>query len=255
MKTPKAVPQAEATRKEMLSRYSNDMAEIDKLELERDNAIKNFLSEPNEEKREFYYAQAKEAELKQGLVSTRAIENARKMLYVNDPSSVTLTRGGKLSSSVVQTGREGLDLFNQMVSRTLTEGLSASFKETKKSRAFYSGSVTINSKSSVRTVIHELGHWLEDKNPQLFASVNKFFERRTKGDKLRWLGGNYSKSEVAYFDDFIIPYMGKDYVFKGERYATEITSMGLQFFYEDPVRLAKEDPDYFDFIYNLVRGN
>ena len=58
--------------------------------------------------------------------------------------------------------------------------------------------------------------------------------------------------EKAWFDKFIDKYMGKFY----KDGATEILSMGLQMFYTNPVALAKQDPEYFDFIYSVVRmGN
>ena len=42
----------------------------------------------------------------------------------------------------------------------------------------------------------------------------------------------------------------------GKRYAngdTEIISMGLEYFYSDPLKLAKDDPDYFMFMYDVLR--
>ena len=48
--------------------------------------------------------------------------------------------------------------------------------------------------------------------------------------------------------------MGKLYKQFGDQHATEILSMGLEYFYRDPVKLATEDADFFAFIYNLVRG-
>jgi hypothetical protein len=64
------------------------------------------------------------------------------------------------------------------------------------------------------------------------------------GEALEWMGRGYNKSEKTRRDKFLDPYMGKDY----GRTATEILSMGLEMFYADPVQLAENDPDYFDFI-------
>lgn len=47
-----------------------------------------------------------------------------------------------------------------------------------------------------------------------------------------------------------MPYMGKDSADNG---STEILSMGLELMYRNPVALAKQDPDMFDFIYSVVR--
>jgi hypothetical protein len=48
--------------------------------------------------------------------------------------------------------------------------------------------------------------------------------------------------------------MGKEYVAGGDRYATEILSMGLDHLYNKTALLARQDPEMFDFIYNVVRG-
>jgi len=105
------------------------------------------------------------------------------------------------------------------------------------------------------TVVHELGHALEWQNSHANDQAQAFLRRRTAGEPeitMRQATGDnrYKAYEVTRVDRFINPYMGKNY---GPR-ASEITSMGLEFFYKDPARLAREDPDYFDFIYRVVRG-
>ena len=40
----------------------------------------------------------------------------------------------------------------------------------------------------------------------------------------------------------------------GDTYSTEIISMGMQEMWHDPVGFATKDPDYFDFIIDLLRG-
>jgi hypothetical protein len=37
-------------------------------------------------------------------------------------------------------------------------------------------------------------------------------------------------------------------------YASEVVSMGLQWYVEKPAEFALQDPDFFDFIFELVRG-
>ena len=105
-----------------------------------------------------------------------------------------------------------------------------------------------------RTVVHELGHWLEHTNPEMHDKILEFYDRRTEGEKLQWLGKGYRRDEKTRRDRFIDPYMGKEYMRQGVRDATEILSMGIEYMYADPVTLAVKDPDYFDFIFNLVRG-
>jgi len=101
-----------------------------------------------------------------------------------------------------------------------------------------------------KNVIHELGHFIEDQSGGVHRSVMEFYSKRTKGCPLEWLGSGYRTDELTRKDKFIDAYMGKDY--KGQ--ASEILSMGLQYFYDDPYKLAIKDPEYFNFIYKIVRG-
>jgi hypothetical protein len=101
-----------------------------------------------------------------------------------------------------------------------------------------------------KTVIHEFGHFIEDQSPGVHKSIMGFYSKRTKGCPLTWLGEPYGRDELTRKDKFIDAYMGKDY--KGQ--ASEILSMGLEYFFKDPYKLATKDPEYFNFIYKLVRG-
>ena len=74
------------------------------------------------------------------------------------------------------------------------------------------------------------------------------------GEKAKEIGPGYGVVEFAKKDDFITPYMGKIYEAGRPGAPTEIVSMGLQHYTKSTAILAKEDPEYFDFIYNLLRG-
>lgn len=101
--------------------------------------------------------------------------------------------------------------------------------------------------SSFRTAIHELGHRFEKAVPQIREAEKAFYERRTAGESLRWLGGNYGKNERSRFDKFISRYMGKDY--SGDAY--ELVSMGFELGYTDPAALLA-DADMAEWIYGLL---
>jgi hypothetical protein len=125
-------------------------------------------------------------------------------------------------------------------------------------RACYgmNGTVYLEKDSGTRVVVHELGHWLEDYDPAIHKQAVAFLERRTAGESVKSLadilpGASYDPSEIVKVDKFSNPYMGK--IYTGNR-ATEIISMGLERLYTDPLGFAQEDPDYFDFIWNLIRG-
>jgi hypothetical protein len=106
-------------------------------------------------------------------------------------------------------------------------------------------------------VVHELGHWLEEQNSEIFDEITAFLDRRTAGEaavKMNdlYVGRGYGDDELTKVDKFENPYVGLQYYHKGKRVASEVLSMGLQYFYEEPAYFAKTDPDFFDLIYNVV---
>ena len=123
----------------------------------------------------------------------------------------------------------------------------------KVNRGFYShGTATIAISGEAlpkqfRTAVHELGHRFERTVDDMLDIEKTFYDRRTKGYTLEWLGTGYGRNEKSRFDDFINPYMGKDY---GET-AYEIVSMGFELGYTDPLRLLK-DKDMAELIYGLL---
>jgi hypothetical protein len=74
---------------------------------------------------------------------------------------------------------------------------------------------------SARTVVHELGHCLEEKNQVALVRAKTFYEDRTKGEELAPMGEGFGPDEVTRKDKFFSPYMGKYYY--GQ--ATELSSM------------------------------
>ena len=100
---------------------------------------------------------------------------------------------------------------------------------------------------SIETAIHELGHRFERAVPAIKEMEKLFYERRTKGETLQWLGSGYRHDEKSRKDDFISPYMGKDY--KGTAY--ELVSMGFEYAYTNPLKLAT-DPDMEAWIYGIL---
>jgi hypothetical protein len=123
----------------------------------------------------------------------------------------------------------------------------------KANRGFYSDwqkiiAIDGNSENSQRaTAFHELGHRFEKTIPGLMEAEKAFYARRTTGEELKWLGRPYGKSEKTRRDDFVHPYMGKEY--GGQWY--ELVSMGFQYAYTEPEMLAK-DKDMQSWIYGLL---
>lgn len=130
--------------------------------------------------------------------------------------------------------------------------------------------ITSSFKPGIETIIHELGHWLEDNNPKIHQAAIDLYLNRTKNDEYERLidifpRSNYRADEWIKKDDFKQLYLGKVYYQKPggglstrEAYpgqeidATEIISMGLQYMYEDPFQLAEDYPDLFDLIWEAM---
>ena len=101
-----------------------------------------------------------------------------------------------------------------------------------------------------RQIIHELGHCLESRDPEIHRRALEFLDRRTAGETSEWLGDSHDQAEMTRRDKFLSPYMGKTY--GGD--ATEIVSMGLEYLTANSRELARDDPEYFDFMIDILRG-
>lgn len=127
------------------------------------------------------------------------------------------------------------------------------------SRAHYTrGAINMTHTSGIDIYIHEIGHAIEDKYPDVLDRLNQFLDYRTKGETAQPLSqltnnANYGAREIAKPDKFIHPYMGKIYESKDKRFATEILSMGLELMYRNPTLLLEQDPELFNFILGILR--
>lgn len=133
----------------------------------------------------------------------------------------------------------------------------------------YDNTVNFNAHENVRTIVHEVGHWIEvkvgkaPKPGSTFQYTRPLLERtlawresRTQGEswgRLRDLTGNrgYGSDEVAKPDKFLDPYVGKSYGAS----ATEVVSMGLEHLYADPVGFYRKDPGHFELMLELIALN
>ena len=95
--------------------------------------------------------------------------------------------------------------------------------------------------------IHELGHRFEKAVPNILTHEKDFYARRTDGEALVWLGKGYKGNEKTRRDQFLNPYMGKDYA--GTAY--ELVSMGFEMAYTRPEELL-QDEDMAEWIFGLL---
>lgn len=90
------------------------------------------------------------------------------------------------------------------------------------------------------TPFHEIGHMVEYFNPNALRVSKLFLKARTTGENPVQLkrilpSCGYGPSEITKPDDFISPYIGKDY-----KSATEVLSMGIEQIYE-PTDMCKKE--------------
>lgn len=173
----------------------------------------------------------------------------RRLVESGNPSNIQL---GQTNTELGAIWTDGVSTFNRLVDRNAFADFTVGLQRIAEGQRAYATDTNIALAPSDKAwvVIHELGHILERQAPGVLDKALAFYDRRTAGEALAPIGGNYDTSEVTRRDRFIDPYMGKDY----NRTATEVVSMGVQLLATAPERLATEDPDYFDFMYNLLRG-
>lgn len=188
------------------------------------------------------------------------IENAAKVkdtlsqvrsVGASDPSDLVKNHLNNSKSAVRKAVVDAYDLYP-------TEWVDASAAYSKLSlkkvpRGYYShrnSTIAIsgfNHPSQFPTAIHEIGHRFERVVDDLLEIEKTFYDRRTKGEKLQWLGFGYGSKEVSRFDDFLQAYMGKDY--GGTAY--ELVSMGFEYGFTNPLYLM-QDMDMAELIFGLL---
>jgi len=188
---------------------------------------------------------------------------AHTLLKVENPANIEYTdNSGSQSTFSQDRVDKGMDFVNSILDydvatagTTQVIGGNLVFEKAMGTRAACMGNIIdLPASAETSSVIHEVGHFLEDNNPVIHSKAVEFLERRTAGStvvSLNQLTGrtSFTTGEVAKNGNFIDPYMGKQ-----TGWATEIVSMGLEYLYKDPIALAIKDPDYFDFMWNLLRG-
>lgn len=105
---------------------------------------------------------------------------------------------------------------------------------------YKTGYVSIHMTGMFKTTpYHEIGHYVEYFNKDALRISKEFLTARTKDEKpilLRniFLNTDYKKSEITKPDNFVSPYIGKEY-----DNASEVLSMGLELIFE-PTTMVKK---------------
>lgn len=126
--------------------------------------------------------------------------------------------------------------------------------------------LVLSPKGPSRTAVHEIAHILEYKlqlgSTTLQKTVRAFLDHRVGDEPLRKLqqvfpGGSYDDDEVGREDDFGKAF-GSAKWYVGKHYsdgATEILSMGLEYFFNDPIKFAERDPEFAKFLMGVLDGS
>jgi len=175
----------------------------------------------------------------------------RELLYVDNPAQFEAKESWNFSAKRKEAYQRGVAEFRKLVGTGTVDDALIYVEPTRSGRSFQGGqTINMSTSSGTKTAIHEMGHWLEEQDSEVYTKAAAFYDRRTAGEKATWLGDNYDKNEITRRDKFLSPYMGKDY----GRDTTEIVSMGMEYYWDDPRTFARKDPEYFDFIFDLLRG-
>lgn len=194
-------------------------------------------------------------------------QKQRELLYSDYPSN---NKVKYLDSSLKgnQSFEKGMEEFNKLVPDYLLKNkqvefdLNTNYPFTKNigiDRSWFSPNdnvVYFNPNVDVGAVIHELSHYLDWDNQKVRSMVSTYLSSRTIGEQAVTLdslypGRGFAPHEMTKKDRFSDAYMGKEYsTSKGT--VTEITSMGLERIWRNPLKFIKEDPDYFEFIVSKV---
>lgn len=124
------------------------------------------------------------------------------------------------------------------------------------------GMVSVDTGTSTGVIVHEIGHNIEyTRGADFRAKRIAFFNDRTAGDTPErfidvYPTAGFEPHETFKRDKWLDTYMGKEYKHDSDqRGSSELISMGIQMLFEDPNKLIKRDPGYFDFIVSYLRGS
>jgi len=113
------------------------------------------------------------------------------------------------------------------------------------------------------TAVHEWGHHIEFSVPWVREAAIEFLSHRVGNEPFKKLAEalpthGYGKNEEGRKNEFDKAFDLNQAYYVGKQYAngdTEIVSMGAQKLYEDPVRFAKNDPEYCKFMLGIFDGS
>lgn len=206
------------------------------------------------------------AGMERGAYQDQAAQQLRSLLYVDQSSSFVVQWDSSIADEERAIWEPGFELARRFIGVRSLDGVRVYVTKGHAGRSGYVGKahgvspkIIFGPAADARTAAHEIGHFLDEHDPAILSKALEFYARRTQGEPLialQSIDSAYQPDERTRKDKFRPPYyMGKDpYRANGKVYTTEVVTEGLANFYEDPAGLASEDPEAFEFIYDLLRG-
>lgn len=190
-----------------------------------------------------------------------AVKAARDIVAIPSADRGAVNIQGKVPTAIAPMVNQGAGITSAYTAASLLPTVAIK-RLPSGSRAYYKpngGQVNVADTSGASTTAHEMTHGTEMQNAAVLAKAKAFLASRIKPgekpQKLSTLTGNkgYKSTEVAIEDDWV-KNGGKVYTGKLYPHATELLSMGIERLHADPALFAEQDPDYFRFVVDTLRG-
>lgn len=191
-----------------------------------------------------------------------------KSMRVDDPVSLDLLG----DDDVVQDYQGRADEISKVVSKTVLKDSKIEttlkygrpgYNVTSENYPNANGKIDVPPQSGIIAWAHEFGHHIEcqgkDHDP-LYEAIS-FWKKRTSGESFQRVkdatGEDYADDEMFRDGNFVTPYTGKVYMDEttGIVFGTEIISVGMEQLFEDAVSFYQNDPEHFEFMTQLLRGD
>jgi hypothetical protein len=207
---------------------------------------------------------AVELRRKRNLQLIEARDKALELLKVPNPVALKVADyTGK--KEITFAANEGADFVSRVTARGVkSDPLIVPIHEAVDGRAYWAEKgVHLATNGAPGTAVHEIGHHMDNEILGVAKSSRDFLAYRVGNEPLRKMkdlfpSSGYRDDEMVRKDKFDRAfgedgawYVGKDYPGKH----SEITSMGVEKLYEDPVSFAKKDPEYAKFIIGILHGH
>jgi hypothetical protein len=189
----------------------------------------------------------------------RQAEQTRKLLAVGSPSRLGMQHQASATAEVRRQADHAAEWLG-----SITRGVKADVRVEgggHEGRSYYAdGAVNLGADSHNAIAVHEIGHHLEAM-PHIRAACHAFLEHRHGDEPYRELNevtsGGYAPGEKGRKDNFDKVFGPRSAYYVGKTYkngATELLSMGIQALYENPAKLAQQDPELCRFIVGVLHG-